>query len=109
MEEKNRYGAIRVVEESYNVSSNAVNTRTIFRSTKVDAENKEATTKQVANEKDLKSRKLAPPAERVRVQQARKKAEQEKKYGTYAGLMLKFGFIVFLGITLLISLRYLKA
>ena len=109
MEEKNRFGAIRVIEETYNVASNAVNTRTIYRSTKVDAENKEATSRQVANDKETKARKRHAPAERERVRQDRKKAEIDKTHGSYAGLILKLGFIIILGVTLMISLRYLKA
>ncbi|MFO1189221.1 MAG: hypothetical protein U1E97_06455 [Alphaproteobacteria bacterium] len=109
MEEKNRYGAIRVIEETFNVTSNSVNTRTIFRSTKVDTENREATTKKIANDKEMKARKMVAPAERIRLQKAREKAQAEKKHGTYAGLILKLGVIVILGVATLISLRFLKS
>jgi len=107
MEMKNRYGAIRVIEETFNESTNSVSSRTIFRSTKVDAENREATAKHVANAREFKGVRKGS-AQKERMIQARKKKIEEARHGTYAGLIFKLGIILIAGISLMMGLRYLN-
>ncbi len=106
MEEKNRFGAIRVLEETFNEASNAVSSRTIYRSTKLDAQNKEATARQVANDRSIKSQKISRSAEQTRIRQTVLKEEQHK---SYAGMIVKLGLLLIFGLVLMTALRYLKS
>ena len=96
MERAGRYSAIRVVEESFDEKTEKGNTRTVYRSTKVDRVNTES-----AERRKAPSTIAAPP----------KKAVPKKAQASFTRIMimasLTLGAIVLAGIGIMYALHSL--
>lgn len=98
MERAGRYSAIRVVEESYDEATDKGNTRTVYRSTKVDRINTESA-----------ERRKAPPT----IAPPPKKALPKKKQASFTQMMivacLTLGAIVVAGMGIMYALHTLAS
>jgi len=96
MERAGRYSAIRVVEESFDEATEKGNTRTVYRSTKVDRVNSESAERRKAPST------IAPPP---------KKAAAKKAQASFTRMMivacLTLGAIVMAGVGIMYALRTL--
>ncbi|MHA1113776.1 MAG: hypothetical protein ACTSRY_04645, partial [Alphaproteobacteria bacterium] len=104
IEERGRTSAVRVVEEIYDEITRDVQSRTIYRSTKLDKQNSEAIQRQAENKREIKSiTKKSVGRERIAKQKVEKR--KAKAQGQYVMLVMKLGVIVLIGVSLLVVLR----
>lgn len=108
IDEGTRYSAVRVIEESFDEATQRVNSRTIFRGTKVDEENAGALErkKQVRSEvqaRDAKKKTQKKQAARV---QADKKKKKNRQNAVFMVFVKATGIVVF-GTGVIIGIRYL--
>jgi len=104
IEERGRTAAVRVVEEVYDEVTQEVQSRTIYRSTKMDSDNSQALERQAENRREV----MAAPKKstgRERIAQKKIRKQQAKTQGQYVMLIMKLGIIVLVGISLLVVLR----
>lgn len=104
IEERGRTAAVRVVEEIYDEVTRDVQSRTIYRSTKLDSQNNEAIERQAENRREYR----ATPKKSVgreRVAQRKIDKRNAKVQGHYLMLIMKLGVIVLVGVSILVVLR----
>ncbi len=108
IDEGRRYSAVRVIEESFDEATQRVDSRTIFRGSKIDEENAETLERKRQARTDVQA-KLAE--RKVQKKQAEKRAiiqkEQKRFKGAVILTFLKVMGLVVLGAGLIVGIRYL--
>lgn len=105
-----RYSAVRLVEERFNPASGNYVSRTVFRGTKADGANAEATDRKRTARRDEESRRLADEVEFEGEYEA--EYEDEEYYDGPAGvgavsLTLRLGLILLGGIVAILAVHQL--
>ena len=104
IEERGRTAAVRVVEETYDDATQEVQSRTIYRSTKMDGDNSQALERQAENRREIAAApKKSTGRERIVEKKVRK--QQAKTQTQYVMLIMKLGAIVLVGVSVLVILR----
>ena len=108
IDEGTRYSGVRVIEEIFDEGAQTVNSRTIFRGSKIEKENAQA----LEQRKQVREKVQARDArKKVDKGVAAKKAAVKKKKKSFQAAMVLIFFktmgIVVLGVGLILGIRYL--
>jgi hypothetical protein len=108
MSESRRYVGIRVIEETWNPSTDQAQSRIIFRDSEVQRQNETATGDRAQVRKEAEQQREKRNAARTRKTPAKKKAAAKDWRHSYIMLALKGFGIVLLGMVLIWGLQALS-
>ncbi|MCE2510695.1 MAG: hypothetical protein J4G10_06945 [Alphaproteobacteria bacterium] len=108
IDEGKRYSAVRVIEESFDEGTQRVNSRTIYRGSKIDDENADALERKKRVRTEVQARDAKKKIEKK--QAARAQAQKTKKKNFQGAMLMVFlkatGIVIF-GAGVIIGIRYL--